>query len=188
MVRQIIVGIDEVGRGSLAGPLVAAAVILNDPIPGLKDSKLLSKKDRIFFSHLIKKEAIAFGIGWTDVNEINKNGLTFAVSNAMREALSKISVKYNKVIIDGNYNFLPEINNLEIIVKADQTISSVSAASIIAKVYRDDWMVKIAKEYPNYDFEKHVGYGTKRHIDLIEQFGPCVQHRMKFKPLLKYAI
>lgn len=183
-----IVGIDEVGRGCLAGPVVAAAVILNKPINGLMDSKKLSKSKRQELDKIIRSKSLDYGIGQTDIDEINKHGLTHAVSNAMREALKAINVKYDHIIIDGNYNFLPDIPNVELIVKADNSVPSVSAASIIAKVYRDNLMSDLAKEFPNYGFQKHVGYGTKLHLDMIEKHGPTSQHRMFYKPLTKYQI
>jgi ribonuclease HII len=187
MRANIIVGIDEVGRGCLAGPLVAAAVILDKPIDGQMDSKLLSKAKREQLAKIIERDALAVGIGWTDVELINREGLTFAVGHAMREAISKIKVEYDKVIIDGNYNFLADYPSVSVVIKADQTIASVSAASIVAKVYRDNWMARLSEKFPEYGFDKHVGYGTKQHLDMIDAHGPCELHRMFYKPLLKFT-
>ena len=184
---KIIVGIDEVGRGCLAGPLVAAAVILEKPIGGIKDSKLLSKLNREKYASLIYKEALDFGIGWTEVDEMNQKGLTFAVSNAMQIALSKITHNYDQIIIDGNFNFLDKYDNVTTLIKADLYVQAVSAASIIAKVYRDKWMSEIAIDFPEYGFEKHMGYGTKYHLEMIKKYGPVNQHRKFYKPLLKYS-
>ncbi len=181
-----IVGVDEVGRGCLAGPLVAAAVVLEKPIEGLMDSKKLSKRRRQELDKIIKAKAVAFGIGWTEIADINKHGLTYSVSNAMRKAVYALKLNVGKVIIDGNYNFLPELTNVELIVKADNLIPEVSAASIIAKVYRDKWMSDLSIEYPEYGFDKNAGYGTKFHMEMIEKHGPCKQHRMFYKPLAKY--
>jgi ribonuclease HII len=183
-----IVGVDEVGRGCLAGPVVAAAVIIKEPILGIMDSKKLTKKRREELDKLIRDNAIAYGIGLTEIADVNKQGLTYAVSNAMRNAIKSINLDYEKIIIDGNYNYLPDYPNVEVVVKADDTIPAVSAASILAKVYRDNLMIDMSKEFPEYGFEKHVGYGTKYHLDMIKKFGPCNQHRMFYKPLLKYSI
>lgn len=180
---NISVGIDEVGRGSWAGPLVAAAVILVKPIAGLKDSKLLSKSQRERLFNQINEQALAVGIGLADVQTINNYGLTVAVSTAMSSALNKISRSYDEVIIDGNYNFLPKIKNVRVIPKADNLVPCVSAASIVAKVYRDKWMSKVAQQYPNYGFEKHVGYGTKQHADNLKTYGVCPEHRLSYKPI-----
>lgn len=184
---KIVVGIDEVGRGCLAGPLVAAAVILAAPIIGLDDSKKLNKSQRQRLAKEIYNNALAVGIGWTDVSDINRYKLTFAVSNAMRLALSKINIFFDEIIIDGNFNYLKDQKNVTTIVKADQTVPSVSAASIVAKVYRDEWMNKLAKKFPKYGFDKHVGYGTKQHLEMLELYGPCELHRLFYKPLIKFG-
>lgn len=184
---SFLVGIDEVGRGCLAGPVVAAAVILNKEIIGLKDSKKMTKIKREQVDKLIRKDAISFSIGISDVEMINAHGLTFAVSNAMRLALDGIRTSYKRVIIDGNYNFLKDIKNVELVIRADDTIPAVSAASIIAKVYRDNLMTELSKKYPLYNFEKNVGYGTKHHLDMLKLHGPTNIHRMFYKPVVKYS-
>ena len=180
-----LVGIDEVGRGSWAGPLVAAAVMLDKPIDGLKDSKLLSKSQREHFARLIIESGAIVGIGWCDVDTINNDGLTSAVTKAMSDALSKITAEYDEVVIDGSYNFLQNIKNVKVIPKADNLVPAVSAASIVAKVYRDKWMTELSKEFPAYGFEKHVGYGTKEHIEKLKANGPCSLHRVFYKPVKK---
>ena len=186
MLIRSIVGIDEVGRGCLAGPLVAAAVILKSSIPGITDSKILSEKQRYNYKDLIYENAIDIAIGWTNVDVINDKGLTYAVSNAMSMAINKVRVKYSKIIIDGNYNYLPDFDNVETVIKGDSLVQSVSAASIIAKIYRDEWITRLSLKYPQYGLEKHKGYGTKFHLEMIEKYGPTDIHRMFFKPLLKY--
>jgi ribonuclease HII len=180
---QEIVGIDEVGRGCLAGPVVAGAVILSCPIEGLKDSKKLSKKQRERLDKEIRVSALDFGVGWCDVATLNKVGLTAAVTIAMKDALNQIKSVYTRIIMDGNYNFLLETNSVELLIKADNLIPSVSAASIIAKVARDNWMIEAASNYPNYGFENHVGYGTKLHMELLKLHGPSDLHRINYKPV-----
>lgn len=178
-----IVGIDEVGRGCWAGPLVAGAVVLRAPIPGLKDSKKLSKKQRESLSKTILQEAPAYGLGWVWPKDIDAYGLTAAVTKAMKEALTAINVPFDQIIIDGSYNFLDEEPRTKTLVRADDSVPAVSAASIIAKVARDNWMTRAAIAFPEYGFEKHVGYGTKMHIEALKQYGPCELHRLSYKPI-----
>lgn len=187
---MIIVGIDEVGRGCWAGPLVAGAVILDEPIDGMTDSKLLSKKRRDELDILIREKALAVGLGWVDAATIDSGGITRAVKRAMQQALNLIGIDYDEVIIDGSYNFLSENSKTRALVKADLTIPAVSAASIIAKVARDNYMAEIIKDYPDYGFEKHVGYGTALHMEKLKLYGVTNLHRRSFKPiksLIKYA-
>ncbi len=181
-----IVGIDEAGRGSWAGPVVAAAVVLGDcSIPGLTDSKKLSNLKRVQLAALIRKHALASGVGWASHAEVDAFGLTKAVAQAMARALSQIQCAYDKVIIDGNYNFLPDATNVKTIVKADLLIPDVSAASILAKVARDTHMQGEAVRFPGYRFDRHVGYGTAQHIQEINDHGICEIHRRTYKPLRK---
>lgn len=177
------VGIDEVGRGCWAGPLVAAAVILAKPIPGLRDSKKLSAAQREKLAEIIKEEAVAIGIGWVWPNAIDTSGITSAVKGAMQAALAEITAEYDEVIIDGNFNFLAEAKNSQPVIKADDLFPCVSAASIIAKVARDSYMQEIAGQYPGYDFEKHVGYGTAAHIAALKLLGVTDIHRKSYKPI-----
>lgn len=179
----MVVGIDEVGRGCMAGPLVAGAVLLERPIRGLKDSKKLTRIERAAFDIKIRKKAVAFGIGWVMPEELDTVGLTQAVRLAMERALTAIEVKYERIIIDGNYNFLKHIEKTETLIKADDIIPAVSAASIIAKVARDNWMVEAAKDYPKYGFESHVGYCTPRHRAAVIEHGTCDLHRKSFAPV-----
>lgn len=186
---MILVGIDEVGRGCWAGPLVAGAVILRQPIKGLRDSKKLSRTRRESLAVQIEFEAVAIGLGWVDPATIDAIGLTAAVGLAMERAVAQISVAYDEIIIDGSYNFLanrhsdfaPKISTL---IKADDLIPAVSAASIMAKVARDGYMSKVALQYPGYGFERHVGYGTALHIAQLKLQGVTPEHRLSYKPII----
>ncbi|HSW85689.1 MAG TPA: ribonuclease HII [Candidatus Saccharimonadales bacterium] len=180
---MITVGIDEVGRGSWAGPLVAAAVVLDGSIAGLKDSKKLSRIQRQRLSNSVANKASAIGIGWVSSNEIDNLGLTLAVGKAMRRALDQIKLNIDEIIIDGNYNYLSDNTKSKCLVSADVLIDCVSAASIIAKVARDKYMVEIDKKYPNYGFAKHVGYGTMLHRQQLKIHGLSKLHRLSFKPM-----
>ena len=180
---MITVGIDEVGRGCWAGPLVACAVVLNVPIAGLADSKVLTRKRRKELSGEIHELAASVGIGWVAPKFIDMYGLTLSVQRAMQQALSAVSVPYDQVIIDGNYNYLPNEAKAFCKVKADATEPSVSAASIVAKVARDNFMALAAKGFPEYGFEKHVGYGTALHIARLKEFGVSDLHRKSVKPI-----
>ena len=180
---MITVGIDEVGRGCWAGPVVAGAVILNVPIEGLKDSKQLSKKKREELTIQINDLAKSFGLGWVDASVVDEVGITEAVKLAMQQALDQIEVDYDEVIIDGHLNFLPDNPKTRAVIKADDTVPSVSAASIVAKVARDNYMSDIAKDYPDYGFEKHVGYGTALHLERLKLHGVSNLHRRSFKPI-----
>lgn len=180
---QYTVGMDEVGRGCWAGPVVAGAVILKRNIPGVKDSKLLDRQRRDELDVIIRGRAVAVGVGWADVAEINALGLTKSLELAFARALAEIRVEYQQVIIDGNYNFLPDEPRAHTLIDADAIVPAVSAASIIAKVARDNYMIQIANDYPAYGFEKHVGYGTKLHQAALAQCGVCDLHRTIFKPI-----
>ena len=181
--RMVIMGIDEVGRGPWAGPVVAAAVVLRDTIPGLKDSKTLTARRRQELSDEILRFS-QVGVGWVTPEEIDQLGLTAAVGLAMRRAATQCGVQADKIIIDGNYSFLPDMPQAETLIKADQTVPAVSAASIVAKVARDSLMIKLGQQYPAYGFEKHVGYGTAQHAAALQQHGPIKGvHRFSFKPV-----
>jgi ribonuclease HII len=180
---MVIVGIDEVGRGCWAGPVVAGAVILNEPIIGLKDSKLLSKKQREKLAAEIQLSALAIGVGWVEPSKVDEIGLTAAVGLAMRRALEQISLTYDEIIIDGNFNFLAGHPKAKAVIKADNTVPAVSAASIVAKVARDNYMAGIAADYPDYGFERHVGYGTALHLERLKLHGVSDLHRRSFKPI-----
>ncbi len=177
------VGIDEVGRGCWAGPLVAGAVILGQPIAGLKDSKLLSKKQRERLAAEIQIQALAIGLGWVSADEIDQYGLTTAVRLAMRRALEQVQVAYDEIIIDGNLNFLSDNPKARAVIKADASVPAVSAASIVAKVARDKFMAEIVSQYADYGFDKHVGYGTALHLEKLKLHGVSALHRTSFKPV-----
>ncbi len=178
------VGIDEVGRGCWAGPLVAGAVVLGAPIAGLKDSKKLSKSQRQKLAAIIQAEARSIGLGWVTPQEVDALGLTEAVRLAMQRALSQISVDFNEIIIDGNLNFLTDETRARAVIKADDSVPAVSAASIVAKVARDMYMAgAMHAKYPQYHFDKHVGYGTAAHVKALREFGPSSIHRFSYKPV-----
>jgi len=184
-----IIGIDEVGRGCLAGPVVAAAVLLDDSSTKtlssivLTDSKKMTKLQREKADSVIREKAVAYGIGWVHPQEVDAIGLTAAVQRAMQQAVEMIHEDYDKIIIDGNYNFLKSNLKAVTMVKADLSEVSVSAASVIAKVARDSYMYEQAHIYTGYGFEAHVGYGTAMHINALKALGPCDLHRKSVKPV-----
>jgi len=180
----ITVGIDEVGRGSWAGPVVAGAVILSAPISGLKDSKKLSKAQREALAWEINLNALAVGLGWVDAHELDEIGLTAAVGLAMERALAQIIVDFEEIIIDGNLNYFPNDTRAKAVIKADDSVPSVSAASIVAKVARDSYMANVAhQKFPEYAFDKHVGYGTSLHQQMLKLYGVSELHRKSFRPV-----
>lgn len=180
---MIIVGIDEVGRGCWAGPLVAGAVILGAPIDGVKDSKKLGPRRRSELAAQIHQQAVAVGLGWVDAATIDRVGLSTAVKWAMERALEQIKVPYDHIIVDGHINYLEHLPKTEAMIKADDRIPAASAASIVAKVARDQYMIDIAANYPGYGFEKHVGYGTALHLARLQDRGVTQIHRRSFKPV-----
>lgn len=176
-----ICGVDEAGRGPLAGPVCAAAVILPPDlvIPGLDDSKKLTDKRRRELFPIIKEKAVAYGIAFATHEEIDEINILQATYLAMERAMGSLSVRPDLALIDGNRakDFgLP----VQTVVKGDSLSASIAAASILAKVTRDDYMEEMAKIYPQYGFDVHKGYGTKLHYDQIAQFGPSPIHRMTF--------
>ena len=177
----VICGVDEAGRGPLAGPVCAAAVILptNLEIPGLTDSKKLSDKRRRELFPAIMEQAIAYGIGFASHEEIDQINILQATFLAMERALAQLSVKPDLALIDGNRQKDFGIP-VETVVKGDSLSASIAAASVLAKVSRDDVMVAMAQEYPGYDFEIHKGYGTKKHYEALQTLGPSPIHRMSF--------
>ena len=178
---KIICGVDEAGRGPLAGPVCAAAVILppNAEIPGLNDSKKLSDKKRRELYPIIKEKAIAYGIAFADHKEIDEINILQATYLAMERAINQLSVKPDLALIDGNHakDFGVPV---ETVVHGDSLSASIAAASVLAKVTRDDYMLQMAEEYPGYDFEIHKGYGTKAHYAALTTKGPSPIHRMSF--------
>lgn len=179
-----IAGVDEVGRGCLAGPVVAAAVILdpNRPIKGLRDSKKLSAKKRDELAEEIKEKALAWSVAAMGPEVIDKINILQATLEAMKAAVEKLPVEPDFVQVDGNK--LPKWKWLsEAVVKGDDKVEWISAASIIAKTTRDGYMCKIAELYPQYGFEHHVGYGTAEHIKALKAYGPTPIHRKTFAPV-----
>lgn len=186
-----ILGIDEVGRGPLAGPLVVGAVILPDQerpwFHELKDSKKLSIKKREALNELILAESTT-GLGWVAAEELDQLGITASLKLATRRAVKQIKslhTPFYQIIIDGNINFLtntPLEKYTSTCIKGDSKIREISAASIIAKVARDHYMINLATKYPNYGFDKHVGYGTKTHREAIYKYGLTPEHRKSFEP------
>jgi ribonuclease HII len=162
---------------------VAGAVLMDKRMRGLRDSKQLTRLQREHLDVKIRAKAIAWGIGWASAEEVDELGLTAAVGLAMARAVAAIDRPYDELIIDGNYNFLPDISTARCVIKADDTVPAVSAASIIAKVARDAYMRKIALDYPGYAFENHVGYGTMAHRAALQALGVCDIHRRSFAPV-----
>ncbi len=186
----MILGIDEVGRGPWAGPLVVGAVVLGDAkIEGLTDSKKISKKQREKLDIEIREKVAGYGLGWVSASEIDEIGLSASLELATKRAVEEIKTAYHEIIIDGTVNFLRNTSKGHFVTtmpKADLLIPSVSAASIIAKVARDNFMAEQDVKFPEYGFKKHVGYGTAIHRGSIDKFGVTELHRLSFKPLQKY--
>ena len=176
-----ICGVDEAGRGPLAGPVCAAAVILPAGlvIPGLDDSKKLSDKRRRELFPIIKENALAYGIAFSTHEEIDEINILQATFLAMERALAQLKIKPDLALIDGNRQKDFGIN-VETVVKGDSRSANIAAASVLAKVTRDEYMEQIAKDYPQYGFEIHKGYGTKAHYEALRQHGPSPIHRMTF--------
>ena len=181
---KIIAGVDEVGRGCVAGDVFVAAVILDEdyPIEGLKDSKQLSEKKRQFLAVEIKKKATSWAIARANVHEIDRLNILQASLLAMCRAVDQLTIKPNKVLVDGQY--LPDWDYCSTaIVGGDNKEATIAAASIIAKVCRDDEMIRLGSIYPHYDFQQHKGYLTKKHRQALEKYGYCEIHRRSFKPI-----
>lgn len=187
----MILGIDEAGRGPWAGPLVVGAVILGGTsIDGLTDSKKLTKKRREALAPLIRERAVSYATGWVSAAELDAIGMSTALQLATIRAVKNIHSPYTEIIIDGTVNFLRQTKKgsyVQTMPKADLLIPSVSAASILAKVERDQYMTRLATEYDGYGFESHAGYGTARHRAAIQERGVIPEHRVSFAPLRQYA-
>ena len=184
MIKQIVAGVDEVGRGSLVGPVFAATVIFKRKIDKkkIKDSKRLSKEKRNRLEKYIKKSSV-WSISSSSLNEIEKLNILNASLLAMKRSIKKLKLKPTITFVDGNK--LPKMKGykLKSVVKGDQTISEISAASIIAKVARDRLMTKMSKNYKKYAWNKNAGYGTKEHLEAIKKFGITKHHRKTFAPI-----
>jgi ribonuclease HII len=185
----LVAGVDEAGRGPLAGPVFAAAVILDDmsPISGLADSKKLSPKKRDLLYDIIKARALCFSVAMASVDEIDQLNILQASLLAMQRAVKGLRLKPMKVLVDGNR--LPVLDmRAEAIVKGDSKVASISAASILAKVERDRWCMEIDSQYPLYGFAIHKGYGTSVHLNALKEHGPCALHRSSFAPVAQYLV
>ena len=182
--KDLIAGVDEVGRGSLVGPVYAAAVILKKNLDKkkIKDSKKLTKRNREILEKYIKKNSY-WSIGSASLKEIEQLNILNASLLAMKRAIKKLNKKPSRVLIDGNK--IPKIKNynLKYVVKGDQKIPEISAASIIAKVARDRLITKMSKKFTKYDWDKNAGYGTKLHLIAIRKFGITKHHRKTFSPI-----
>lgn len=184
---MLVAGVDEAGRGPLAGPVVAAAVILDPhkPIDGLKDSKKISPKKREIFSTLIKENCLAYAIARIEAEEIDKTNILQASLLAMRNAVLKLLPAPQRVLVDGNH--LPDLPfQAESIIGGDNLEACISAASILAKVARDAIMLAFDEQYPDYGFAQHKGYPTKKHINSLKTFGASAIHRRSFSPVTNY--
>lgn len=184
---ELLAGVDEVGRGPLAGPVVAAAVILdsNKSIVGLNDSKKLTNKKRALLSEEIKNKAKAWSLGRAEVEEIDEINILRASLLAMKRAIEGLEIKPEMVVVDGQYT--PDVKyKSEAIIKGDGLIAEISAASIIAKVARDNEMIDFEQTYPGYGFSSHKGYPTKQHLESLEKLGISKIHRRSFSPVAKY--
>jgi ribonuclease HII len=180
----LLAGVDEAGRGPLAGPVVAAAVILDDlhPIAGLADSKQLSARRRETLHDQIRARALCCSVAEASVGEIDAINILQATLLAMRRAVLGLRLKPTKVLVDGNR--LPALDVLaEAIVKGDAKVPAISAASILAKVHRDRWCQALDARYPQYGFASHKGYGTAEHLAALRRHGPCPEHRRSFAPV-----
>ena len=182
---NLICGVDEAGRGPLAGPVYAAAVILGPEFnaEGLRDSKKLSESKRYFLAEQIKKNALAWTVGICSADEIDELNIHQATLLAMQRAIKALNIHTSiKIMVDGL--FCPQVDfSCEAIVKGDDKVAEISAASIIAKTERDLKMIEIDKAYPAYQFKKHKGYPTKLHIEMIKSHGLCEHHRKSFSPI-----
>lgn len=183
-VRPLVCGVDEAGRGPLAGPVCAAAVILDPrrPIPGLKDSKRLSTAHRVRLADEIRRHALAWAVAWASVEEIDRLNILHASLLAMQRAIAGLDVCPELALIDGDR--CPELTiPARAVVRGDALEPSISAASILAKTERDKEMRRLADKYPLYGFERHAGYPTAEHLAALAKHGPCAAHRLSFAPV-----
>lgn len=181
----MIIGIDEAGRGPWAGPLVVAAVGLADEsdVKGLTDSKLLRPQEREDLGKLVKQTAAFMRLAWVSANAIDRQGLTASMRQTVADLLKNVSAVNCRVVIDGNIDYAPTAYDSEAIIKADQSIPAVSAASIVAKTARDKYMRRISIKHNGYGLERHMGYGTQLHKERLIQLGPSPIHRLSYRPV-----
>ena len=184
VVQKRIAGVDEAGRGPLAGPVIAAAVILDisKPIKGLADSKTLSARKREDLCMLIKERSLCWALGRAEVEEIDRLNILQASLLAMRRAVMALTLPPEFVMVDGNQ--APELAfPVQTVIRGDATVPAISAASIVAKVVRDEEMCELDRRFPGYDFSRHKGYPTSMHIDALKKLGICPIHRRSFAPV-----
>jgi len=185
----MLAGVDEVGRGPLAGPVVTAAVILSpsDPLLGqYRDSKKVSEKKRLKLYHHIRTHAVACAVKMASVEEIDRLNILHATMLAMRRAVESLPQAPSRVLVDGNRT--PALSvPVEAVIGGDDTVQEIAAASIIAKVVRDRLMQRLDCRYPQYQFARHKGYGTRAHLEALREHGPCAAHRTSFAPVARYA-
>lgn len=192
---NFVVGVDEAGRGPLAGPVVAACVLIpkgfilkSKNLKFIGDSKKLTKKQREFLFEKIKNELPEYGVGICDSNSIDKINILQASFLAMKYAIGALKNKPDFIAVDGNF-IIPNISTKQqAIIKGDEKVFSIAAASILAKVTRDILMMEFHEKYPQYNFDKHKGYGTKLHLEMLKKYGPCPIHRTSFKPVKSLSI
>ncbi|MCX5751275.1 MAG: ribonuclease HII [Candidatus Saganbacteria bacterium] len=181
---EFVAGVDEAGRGPLAGPVVAAAVILprDFKLPILKDSKLLNPSQRLYCFYYIQKHALDFSYAVVSHTVIDRINILQASLLAMKRAVGSLKLKPHYILIDGREGVKSDLPQKSII-KGDQKVVSISAASVIAKVVRDNILFGLHKKYPEYGFDRHKGYGTKKHLEMLKKHGPCLVHRKSFAPI-----
>lgn len=179
------VGIDEVGRGAWAGPVVAAAVILpfGLQIDRLADSKLIKGSVRVELDRIIRAQAIAVGLGWVSPGEVDEHGLSWAVRQSGLRSLAAIETDFEAILLDGSHNYLADDVRATVTIKGDALITPIAAASVVAKVARDRYMAVLARAYPAYGFEAHKGYGTALHQRALQAAGVSIHHRRSYRPL-----
>lgn len=186
MMQLFVAGVDEVGRGPMAGPVVTAAVILQEPIAGVTDSKKISPSKRKQLAAIIRERAVCYAFGRADVHEIDRLNIHHATLLAMKRAIEALSICPSSVLVDGLY--IPQVNmQCQAIVKGDSLVMEIGAASILAKVLRDEEMEAMDEVYPGYGFALHKGYPTALHRTALNELGPCAIHRMSYAPVVAAA-
>lgn len=183
-----VVGVDEVGRGPLAGPVTVAAVLLPDrcKLPGVRDSKLMSAKQRLAVAPAIRQTALGIGIGWSSSREIDRLGLTAATRVAAVRALSQLT-KYEQIVLDGTHNYLGAEYAVTTLARADRTCLAVAAASVVAKVARDRYMELVDQLHPQYRLAANKGYGSAAHLEALRRYGGTPYHRHSYAPVQQSA-